>query len=120
MTTAVVTWRPEPMNARLVAAAPPARQDFARVAQIRAPRGVLVQVSGDSVGTQNPVGTFFEFGTKPHEIEPKKKVLKLADGSFVSGPIQHPGMKAKPFLRPTLPLWTPLYQRRAAVALRGF
>src|SRR4030095_5810013 len=118
--SAIVIWRPEPLNARLLAAAPQARQDFAHAAQLRAPHNIRVQVLGDKVGTLDPVGGFFEFGTQPHTIEPKKKVLKLADGSFVTGPVKHPGMKSQPFLRPTLPLWAPLYRRQAAQAFRGF
>lgn len=113
-------WRPEPLNARLLAAAPQARQDFARAAQLRAPHNIHVQVLGDKVGTLDPVGAFFEFGTGPHEIKPKRKVFKLADGSFVSGPIKHPGMKSKPFLRPILPFWASFYRRQAAQAFRGF
>lgn len=118
--SAAVIWRPERLNARLMAAAIPARIDYARAAQVRAPRGVKVSVIGENVGTLDPKGGFFEFGTKPHQIEPKKKVLRLADGSFVTGPVKHPGMKAKPFLRPLLAFWGNFYRRRAAGAFRGF
>jgi hypothetical protein len=118
--SAVVIWRPEYLTARLVAAALPARMDYARAAQIRAPRGVKVSVMGDRVGTLDPKGMFFEFGTKPHMIEPKKRVLRLAGGRFVTGPVKHPGMKSKPFLRPLLAFWASFYRRRATGAFRGF
>jgi hypothetical protein len=113
-------WVPEPLTARLMAAQFPARNDYARAAQLRAPRGVRVQVIGDSVGTMDPKGLFFEVGTDPHEIKPKKKVLRLADGRFVTGPVKHPGMKARPFLRPLLPSWSTFYKRQAAQVFRGF
>jgi hypothetical protein len=118
--SAIVIWRPEKLTARLIAATGQARQDYARAAQIRAPRGVHVSVFGDRVGTRDPKGMFFEFGTKPHTIEPKGRVLRLADGRFVTGPVKHPGMASKPFLRPLLAAWGAFYRRRAAGAFRGF
>jgi hypothetical protein len=118
--TATLYWFPERLNARLLLAAPEARRDFARLAQLKAPGKITVQVLGEAVGTLDPTAMFFEFGTPPHEIEPKKKVLRLADGRFVTGPVKHPGMRAKPFLRPTLPAWPQLYRRQAAQAFRGF
>ncbi|MGH2373046.1 MAG: hypothetical protein ACRDIC_06150 [bacterium] len=72
------------------------------------------------VAAKHPLGILFEKGVGSHEIAPKNKVLKLADGRIVTGPVRHPGMRAKPFLRPTLPLWPGLYRRNASVALRGF
>jgi len=117
--SAIVIWRPEPLTARLMAAASPARSDVARLANMRAPGSIKVQVLGESVGTLHPAGLFHEFGTKPHTIEPKGKVLKLADGGFVSGPVKHPGMKATPFLRPAKELWPTAYRRQAMGAFRG-
>src|SRR5262245_49816411 len=122
----ILIWRPEPLNARLVAAARPSAAEFAKAAGARAPAPRLASSvrsfgTGEHflVGTVDPLGGYFEYGVKPHEIAPsKKKALKLADGSFVST-VQHPGMKAQPWLRPTLPLWPSLYRRNAALALRG-
>lgn len=122
--TATVIWRPEPLTAKLIAAARPAAQDFARAAMVRAPSRKIV-VSARPSGTSsysvvtNQLGRFFESGTHPHKIEPKRKVLRLADGRFVTGPVQHLGMRAQPFIRPTFPLWPSLYRRRAAGAFRG-
>jgi hypothetical protein len=72
------------------------------------------------IGSNSPLGILFEKGVGPHEIEPKKKVLKMADGGFVTGPVKHPGMGAKPFLKPALGLWAPAYRRAASGAIRGF
>jgi len=73
-----------------------------------------------TVGTPDPVGGYAEHGTRPHEIAPrKKKAMKFADGTFATV-AQHPGAAARPWLRPTLPLWPGLYRRFAAAAFRGF
>lgn len=40
-----------------------------------------------------------EFGAKPHKITKKKKVL-VVKGQPISGDIQHPGAKSRPFMRP--------------------
>jgi len=48
---------------------------------------------------------FFEFGAEPHEITPKvKKALAYQGegGPVVVGRVMHPGMAARPFLRPTV------------------
>jgi len=124
--SAVVIWRPEPLTARLIAAAEPAAQDLARIAAERAPRSVRPTVhaigAGEhfTVGTPDPVGGYAEHGTRPHEIGPKtRKALKFADGTFATV-AQHPGAPARPWLRPALALWPSLYRRFAAAAFRGF
>lgn len=120
--SAVVIWRPEPLTAKLVARATPARQQWALAARSRCTSkrvAASVVVTGDRVAATHPLASIIEQGASPHTIEPKKKVLKLADGSFVSGPVNHPGSPAKPFLRPTLPLWPELYRRNAVGAFRG-
>jgi hypothetical protein len=128
--SAVVIWRPEPLTARLIAAARPAAAAVARAARTRAAAaskrvaasiGVTGTAQNFALTASHPLGVLFEKGVGPHEIAPKKgRALKLADGSFVSGPVEHPGMRAKPFLEPVLPLWAPLYRRAASAAFRGF
>jgi hypothetical protein len=125
--SAIVIWRPEPLTARLIAAARPAAMQFSALARARAPSKrvassirVLGTATTFTVGSAHPLAAFFEKGVGPHEIEPKGRVLRLADGRFVTGPVKHPGMRAKPFLRPLLPLWASLYRRSAASAFRGF
>ena len=127
--TATVIWHPEAFNARLIAAARPAAAEVAAAARAKAATAskrvaASIFVTGTTtdfiVGSRSPLGTLFEKGVGPHEINPKKQVLKLADGSFVTGPVRHPGMQAKPFLQPALALWAPAYRRTASGALRGF
>ena len=121
----IVIWHPERLNARLVLAARPAAAEVARAAAVRAPGkiGATVRSFGGptdfAVGSPLPEAGFVEKGTPPHEIEGKRGFLRLADGSFVSGPVQHPGMRARPFLRPAMTLWPALYRRQAARAFRG-
>ena len=127
--SATVIWRPEAFNAKLVAAARPAAAEVALAARAKAAAAskrvaASIFVAGTTtnftVGANSPLGVLFEKGVGPHEINPKKRVLKLADGSFVTGPVRHPGMAAKPFLEPALALWAPAYRRAASGALRGF
>jgi hypothetical protein len=119
----IVIWRPEALNARLLAASLRARSDWAKAAAVRCNSkrvAASIRVIGDRVAALDPLGSILEAGARPHTIEPKRKVMKLADGGFVSGPVQHPGSPAQPFMRPTLPLWAPLYRRAASGAFRGF
>ena len=127
--SAVLIWRPELFNAKLVAAARPAAAEVTLATRAKAATASK-RVAGSIfmagtltnfvVGSSSPLGILFEKGVGPHEINPKKNVLKLADGGFVTGPVKHPGMDAKPFLRPALALWAPAYRRTATAALRGF
>jgi len=122
--SAVVIWRPEPMTARLIAAAIPARAEWAALARSRCSSKRVassIRVAGEAVAATHPLAPIIERGSGPHEIAPEKgRALRLANGRFVSGPVQHPGTPAKPFLRPTLPAWVALYRRAASGALRGF
>jgi hypothetical protein len=127
--SATVIWRPEPFNARLIAAARPAAAEVAAAARAKAAGAskrvaASIFVTGTTtnfiVGSRSPLGILFEKGVGAHEINPKKKVLRLADGSLVTGPVRHPGMQAKSFLQPALGLWAPAYRRTASGALRGF
>jgi hypothetical protein len=121
--SAVVIWRPEPLTARLIAAATPARVQWAGLARARCTSKRVassIRVAGDFVAATHPLAGIIEGGAGPHEIQPKGRVLRLADGRFVTGPVRHPGTPAKPFMRPLLPLWAALYRRTAAGAFRGF
>jgi len=127
--SAVVIWRPEAFNAKLVAAARPAALEVEQAARVKAAAAskrvaasihMLGTATNFTIESSSPLGILFEKGVGAHEINPKKQVLKLADGSFVTGPVRHPGMAAKPFLRPALALWAPAYRRMASGALRGF
>jgi len=120
---AIVIWHPEPLTARLILAATPARVQWAALARARCTSRRVsssIRVAGDVVAATHPLAPIIERGSGPHTIGEKGKVLRLADGRFVTGPIKHPGTPAKPFLRPTLPAWVALYRRAASGALRGF
>jgi hypothetical protein len=127
--SAVLIWRPEAFNAKLVAAARPAAAEVALAARAKAAtasRRVSASIfmtgtlTDFIIGAAHPLGTLFEHGVHPHEIKPGKTVLAGALGHPVGESVKHPGMAAKPFLRPVLPLWATLYRRTAAAAIRGF
>jgi hypothetical protein len=79
---------------------------FARMRNVGR-KGVAVRARYDIKGTQNatalvkatPAGAaaIAERGAKPHPIAPKRRnrsrVIRLANGDFVRGPIAHPGMR---------------------------
>lgn len=120
---AIVIWHPEALTARLLAAATPARAEAAAIARAGCSSKRVassIRVAGDFVGATHPLGIIVEKGSGPHEIGEKGKVLRLANGRYVTGPVKHPGTPAKPFLRPILGFWAPLYRRAAAGAFRGF
>lgn len=65
--------------------------------EVKAPEG------GAVVGFAAFYAHMVEYGTKSHKIKSKKnRALRLASGDIVRGPISHPGMRAKPFFRPTV------------------
>ncbi len=75
-------------------------------------RGARVGARYDIKGTVNPTALIratgplhlIERDTRPHEIKRRKrrgkKALRMADGRFVSGAVQHPGTRGKrPFAK---------------------
>lgn len=66
-------------------------------------RKVVKAQGGAVVSSSDPKTHLFELGVEPHVIKPRrKKAMRLDDGSFIKGPVHHPGMAARPFLRPAL------------------
>lgn len=86
------------------------------------------------------LATLFERGVKPHVIRPRKKTVLAAlrgtlrrgvrsrritlntanySWTFFGRAVQHPGMAARPFLRPALPSAWPEGQRKFNSALRA-
>jgi hypothetical protein len=65
----------------------------------------------------------FEGGAKPHEIAPKKQAL---GGPHLSHPltseVRHPGIAARPFIRPAGAAWPTLFNAdgRAVLGASGF
>lgn len=119
----LLIWHPEKLNARLMAAATPARLQWASIARGRCESrrvAATIGVAGDRVVAAHPLAMILEEGARPHEIEPRQaKALRFSNGDFVSGAVEHPGSPAKPFLKPTLPLWPETYRARARGAFRG-
>ena len=69
-----------------------------RATRTRAHRNPL----GVSVSPQSPLSNIFEGGARAHQIAPKAaSVLSNAEtGFFARGTVQHPGMVARPLIRP--------------------
>lgn len=73
-----------------------------RATRTRAHRNPL----GVSVSPKSPLSTIFEHGAKPHVIAPKKGILTNAGDPggaplfFSHGPVDHPGMDARPLIAP--------------------
>lgn len=85
----------------------------AGLATSRAPGAIEYEMQGDAGSTATAhIGPpkekwyykYFEKGTPPHAIKPKgAKALKLVPlGEVFAAGVQHPGMAARPFLRPTV------------------
>lgn len=80
----------------------------------RAKGALLVKVSGKQGKESAKVGLvadkgkdvwqykYLETGAGPHVIAPTRAGLELAPNIFVRGKVNHPGMAARPFLRPAL------------------
>ena len=56
--------------------------------QLQACRGLHRRPRG-RVAATHPLAKIIETGSDPHTIEPKERVLKMADGRFVTGPVRH-------------------------------
>lgn len=100
------------------------------------------------IRARNPLSHLFELGVKPHTIAPKgslaglialgrsrtkstasghkkgvssrgKRIaMKFPDGGFSRGTVDHPGMEAKPFLRPAAAAFPEIYRRALSRFLR--
>lgn len=120
-----VIWNDKSLKARVKAAQPVAAREWLAVAKARFPsRSIASSFGLNQRGTTSHVTgrsewRFFEEGVPRHIIEPKGgKVLRLANGEFVSGPVEHPGMRAQPTIKPLLQAWPTTYRRRARTFLR--
>ena len=74
-------------------------------------RSLGVRVEGDRilVGPSAPYASYVEFGTKPHDISPKKSGGTLrfqVKGQWVYAKVvHHPGTRAQPFVQPAFDAW---------------
>jgi HK97 gp10 family phage protein len=63
-------------------------------------KGGTVTAKLKARGKIAPHAILVEFGTKPHKIKPKKKGGLTVGGNIVAE-VDHPGARARPFMRPT-------------------
>lgn len=97
------------------------------------------------VRARSPLAHLFELGVKPHAIAPKNSLqsliergragyggksrrvrttakgriaMKFPDGGFARGSVNHPGMQARPFMRPAAAAFPALYNRELSSRLR--
>ena len=97
------------------------------------------------IRASSPLAHLFELGVNPHAIAPKGSLasliergraggggksrtvrrsakariaMKFPDGGFARGTVQHPGMKAEPFLNPAAAAFPELYSRALSAQLR--
>lgn len=134
-----IWWNSSALEAALKSAFRSAALDAKKVAQAKSPskrvaRAMNVQfTSGISanLSSRHFLAPMFEKGTQAHTIAPRKTsgsrkkkgttgtgvALKFKDGGFARGPVPHPGMKSRPFLRPVLPLFPGIYRAKARAKL---
>lgn len=100
------------------------------------------------VRASSPLAHLFEEGADPHGIAPRnslqsliergrassstrqgrsvrrsakgKIAMKFPDGGFSKGTVQHPGMQARPFLRPAAAIFPVLFNRQMSRNLRNY
>ena len=103
-----VYWDDAWLRAAVDAARREALAVSAAFARSRAPwRHVASSISPapDGVRVASPDAALAEGGSRPHTIEPSRKVARFKDGTFATGPISHPGFKGTPFMRETAEAW---------------
>jgi HK97 gp10 family phage protein len=61
---------------------------------------------------------FIERGTKPHVIRPRKRKALLLDEGRFAATVWHPGMAARPFMRPTFDEKNQAVQREIGAQLK--
>ena len=69
--------------------------------------------------TQAPYGGYVEFGTKPHEIRPKKGkylVFTIGGKKIFTKKVNHPGTQAQPYIQPAFEAWVDSLGTMAAEA----
>lgn len=77
--------------------------------ELRRSLGVRVEIDRVVVGPDTPYAGYVEFGTKPHDIKPKKPggVLVFSAGGqkVFARVVHHPGTKAQPFVQESFEAW---------------
>ena len=109
-TTVSVRWFPQRLNAAISTSFTVSLAKVAEDANAHSwsKSGAVVRPTGENQAVLSPtgLGAIEEKGARPHEIDVGSKgFLAFKDGGFSSGPVQHPGMAAEPFLRPAAARW---------------
>lgn len=73
-------------------------------------QSIQVRVHGEKViiGPDTEYAAFVEFGTKPHVIRAKNAkalAFKMGGQTVIVRKVNHPGTKAKPYVRPAFEAW---------------
>lgn len=79
-----------------------------KTGQLRESLGVRVETNRVIVGPSAKYAPYVEFGTKPHEIRAKNAgalAFKVGGNTVIVKKVNHPGTKARPFVRPAFEAW---------------
>ena len=94
-----------------------------RSGNLRSSLGVQVQSNKVIIGPnekQAPYAGYVEFGTRPHEIRPKKEggvlVFNVGGRKVVTRKVNHPGTKPHPYVAPAFQAWVDSLGTMAAEA----
>lgn len=90
-----------------------------RTGKLRQSIAIKVENEKVTIGPNTEYDEFVEFGTRPHKITAKnKKALSFTVGGtkVVVKSVNHPGTRAKPYVRPAFEAWVDTLGQLAAEA----
>jgi HK97 gp10 family phage protein len=79
-----------------------------KTGQLRESLGVRVEANRVLIGPTAKYAPYVEFGTQPHVIKAKNAqalVFKVGGKTVFARQVNHPGTKARPFVRPAFEAW---------------
>lgn len=94
-----------------------------KTGRLRNSIGIRVQGESVIIGpnmVEAPYAGYVEFGTRPHQIRPRKPggslVFKVGDKTVFARVVNHPGTKAQPFVMEAFQAWVDSLGQMAAEA----
>ena len=113
-------WNDAPLKAAARRTFTASASDVADAARARAPwRRVAASIGTQHMGNvirvraSHPHAAMAEKGADPHPIDPRVgRILRMADGRFVTGGVRHPGFRGQPFLSPAARLFPSMFRVR--------
>lgn len=80
-----------------------------------------ISPGADGVVVGSSDAALLEGGAKAHEVGPRDQALRFThgDGGFSSRPVEHPGFRGSPFMRPTAEAWPATYTQAAKAVFPG-